>query len=192
MEHLRELALDVHYDHDMKPTLGEYGVLNLGGLNKLTKLRLPLHFLVELQPGNRPFITNLAVAIPPSVQVLNVWADVDSVRNLVRTSPFGPYPIPMTSLPYYPRQLALDFMVSVSGRLDGPFKQLKEVAYCYGDQALDTVCECNADTLCNRCEASQLLDIYATDDLAYQMHILSSMSERNGVCLWTSQEQFAG
>lgn len=194
LEHLRELALDLHYIQDVKPVVGDHGVLNLGGLNKLTKLRLPLHFLVEMQPGNQPFITDLAVALPPSVQHLTVWADIDSVRYLGRraTNLFAAGPHPLTSLPYHPRQSALDFMGSVSGLLQGHFERLKEVTYCYGDKALDTVCQCNADTLCNRCEASQFLEIHAADDSASQMQILTSISEMRGVCLYTLQEQFAG
>lgn len=173
--------------------LGEHGVLNLGGLNKLTKLRLPLHFLVETQPGNQPFITNLAVVLPASVQHLTVWADVDSVRTWGRRATLlGAGPPPMTSFPYHPRQLAVDFMDSVSGLLQGHFEHLKEVTYCYADQALDKACHCNADILCNRCEASQLLEIHATDDSATRMQILNSIAEIRGVSLCALQEQFAG
>lgn len=192
LEHLRELALDLHYKQDAKPMLGEYGVLNLRGLKKLTKLRLPLHFLVEAQPGNAPFVTDLKQVLPPSVEQLTVWADTDSVRHWGSgpTTLMAAAPPHLAVVPYHPRQSALDFLGWVSGVLTTHFKHLKEVTYCYADQALNMVCQCNADTLCNRCEACQLLDVHATDDSSARIKALSLSFETRGVCLRISQEHY--
>lgn len=172
--------------------LGEHGALNLCGLSNLAKVRLPLQFLVEAQPENEFCITDLELALPPSVKHLTVWADMDSVKYWGRPaiSLLAAGPPPTSYVPYVPRQLALEFMGFVSGLLTDHFRHLKEATYCYGDQALDTTCQCIADTLCSRCVALQILDLHVSDESSTQMQILSSNCQSRGVCLRTLQEQF--
>lgn len=193
LKYLKELRLDLHYHEDVKPLLGEHGVLEFGGLDKLTSVRLPLHSLVEAQPGNELRITDLAVALPSSVEHLTVWADADSVRSwpgVPAPNPPAPGPPPAPAVAYRPSQSALEFMESIYSLLGSHFKHLKEVTYCYGGQAPDMVCLCIADMLCRRCEALQLLDLQATEDSATRMGVLASDSEARGVCLRTLEEPF--
>lgn len=189
LEHLTDLALDFRHKHDVKALLGEHGVLNLAGLNRLTKIRLPLHFLIEAPAGNEPFIPELSVLLPRSVEHLTVWANMDSVRvwGVEPFSAAGPPPAP--ALAYHPGRLAVDFMDAVHDLLAGHLNQLKNAAYYFGDPVMDTACQCDADTTCSRCEALQLLDVQAADDSATRMGMLASNFGARGVCLRVLQEQ---
>lgn len=180
--HLRELVLDVHYYGDIKSCLGPYGIINLAGLNDLVTLRLPLYFLVEMQPGVEPFIPDLTLALPPSVKHLTVWANMDCVRRSEITATHPRWHT--TNDPIYnPRQSAASFLESISGRVADHFKHLKDVTYCYGDPALLTECHCDDGTRCGRCEASNFLNPYAVDASSSQMQILSSNFEDHGIRL---------
>lgn len=189
LEHLQELVLELHYKDDVKAWMGPHGVLNLAGLSKLASLRLPLHFLVETQTDQEPFITDLGLALPPGLEQLTVWADTDIVRRLGFTvlasaafriqTPYG-----------CPSQSAVDFLNSVAGCVTGHLKSLKRVAYCYRDQALGTPCCCDEDILCNHHVALQLLDPHAHDESSARIQILSSRLEAQGVvCLCTLEDQ---
>lgn len=187
LEHLRELVLDLRYKDDIKPWLGPHGVLNVAGLNNLVNLRLPLYFLVEVRSDYSSFITDLGLALPPMVERLTVWADMDIVRQSVVT--ISHLPASQIISPYHPSQSALNFLDSVSARATDDFKALKEVTYSYRHRASSTACSCDEDVTCGRCEASQLLDPYAVDDSSAQMQILSSRFEDHGVRLRVLQEQ---
>ncbi|KAI3394411.1 hypothetical protein diail_2823 [Diaporthe ilicicola] len=192
LERLRELSLNLHYAEDVRSMLGEHGVLNLGGLNNLAKIRIPLPSLVEAQPGSDPFLTDLELVLPPSVTHLAVWVDMDSWRNWAgpaATTMLAGLPPPNEIQEFHPRQSALDFMGSVCGLLSSHFKGLKEATYCYGDEALDTACRCSAlDELCSHCLATEMLDVHGSGESLSQMRILSSIAEARGVCLRAVQE----
>ncbi|KAG8167722.1 hypothetical protein KVR01_003411 [Diaporthe batatas] len=191
LEHLRELSLDLHYRQNIKPLLGEHGVLSLGSLDKLTHVRLPLHCLVEVQTGSELRLADLSVVLPPSVKHLAVWADLDSVGSWDKgpsTGMFSSGPPPTPGVSYHPSESALEFMESVCSLLTSHFKHLEDATYCFAGKALDMPCECDGDTLCSRCEALQLLDVRAIEDSATRMGILASESEARGVRLRTLQE----
>lgn len=159
----------------MQDSLGQHGVLNLASLDKLVKVRLPLRFLVEIPSGQEPFVTNLELALPPSVKELTVWADTDSVGTYYK--------------PYHPRQLALDFLRSVCSHTAHHFKALKNVTYCYGGKELSAACRCDNDAPCSHCEASQALDPHADDDSLAWLQILSSRLEDHGVSVSALKDQ---
>lgn len=188
MENLRELVLDLHYTDDVKVWLGPHGVLNLASLSELVSLRLPLHFLVEMQINHHSFITDLCLALPPCLKQLTVWADMDIVRRLgitiLNSATFE------IESPYHPSESVLDFLDSVAGHVTDHFKSLKEVTYCYRDRELGRPCHCDKDTPCERCLASRLLDPHANHDSSARMQILSSRLKDRGVsCLSTLEDQ---
>lgn len=175
--------LDLHYYGDVKPRLGPYGIINLAGLSELVTLRLPLYFLVEMQPGVDPFIPDLALALPPSVKHLTVWANMDCVRRSEVTAFADPRMHATNDDIYNPRQSAVSFLESISDRVADHFRHLKDVTYCYGDPALLTECHCDDGTPCGRCEASNFLDPYADDNSSARIQILSSNFEDHGIRL---------
>lgn len=183
LTHLRELVLDTHYYGDVKACLGPYGIISLAGLSDLVTLRLPLYFLVEMQPGVDPFIPDLALALPSSVTHLTVWANMDRVTRSGITAFVDPLMHATNDNVYNPRQSAVSFLESISSRVADHFRHLKDVTYCYGDPALLTDCHCDDDTPCGRCEASKFLDPYSVDDTSARMQILSSNFEDHGIRL---------
>lgn len=186
---LRELVLDVHYYGDVKACLGPHGTINLADLGELVSLRLPLYFLVEMQRGRDPFVPNLAVALPPSLKHLTVWANMDCVRRSKVTAFADPFKHTATDRQYHPRESAVEFFEAVHSRVADHFRHLDEVTYCYGDQELRADCHCDGDIPCNRCEALSFLDPYAVDASSAKMHFLSSKFEDAGVRLRITEEQ---
>lgn len=190
LEHLKELVLNLHYKHDVKAALGQHGVLNLASLNELVNIRLPLHFLIEMQPGKDPNVSDPGHVLPSSLKHLTVWADMDAVRSWGITDWFANYP--RTGPSYYPSQLALDFLESVSARVTDHFNQLKEVTYCYRDEALRETCQCSPYISCSHCDALELLDPYEVLDSSALMEVVSSRLEAHGVRLRFVEEQAEG
>lgn len=187
LEHLKELVLDLHYKHDVKAVLGQHGVLNLAGLNELVNVRLPLHFLVEIQPGKDLFVADPGHVLPSSLKYLTVWADMGSVRSWGATGLFLNHP--RTGPLYDPSQLALDFLESVSACVTDHLNKLKEVSYCYRDKALRMSCHCSEYLLCSPCVASGFLDPYEVPDSSALMQVTSSHFESHGVRLRIVEEQ---
>lgn len=189
LEHLRELDLDLHYYGDVKARLGPYGVISLAGLSNLVTLRLPLYFLVEMQPEVEPFVPDMAQALPSSLKRLTVWANMDRVtHSKVTTFPY-PYIRFANDHVFHPRQSAVTFLESISSRVADHFRHLEEVTYCYGDKELLAACCCEGETTCNRCEASEFLDPHAVDYSSARMQILTSDFETRDICLRTMETQ---
>lgn len=83
----------------------------------------------------------------------------------------------------------LNFRVS---HINIHFQDLKDVTYCYQDQALRTPFCIDEDESCSRCEASQLLDPYGEYDSSARLQILSSRFEQHCVRLSALEEQAEG
>lgn len=189
LTHLRELVLDLHYYGYVRSSLGPYRVINFAGLSELITLRLPLYFLIEMQPGVEPFVPDLALVLPPSLKHLTVWANMDRVTR----SRVAAFADPLTSFTndhvFHPRQSAINFLEAISSRVSDHFRHLEEVTYCYGDKELLAACCCDGDTTCNRCGASEFLNPYAVDDSSARMQILTSDFENRGIRLRTMEAQ---
>lgn len=173
LKNLRELNLDVHYCKDVSLWLSSRGVLNLAGLNNLERLRVPVYFLVETQPGNKLVVTDPALALPSSLKHLALSAEENCARYLaayegttisesfdlrrgIEDEPFLTYPS------WY---AAFDFLEAVSGCAANHFGGLKEVIYSYGAVLLFDACHCHDNLLCICCEVLQSLKPSANYDV---------------------------
>lgn len=173
----------------MKANLGPYGVISLTGLSDLVSLRLPLYFLVEMQPEVEPFVPDMAQALPSSLKRLTVWANMDRVTHSKVTTFADPWTRFSDEHVFHPRQSAMNFLEAISSRVPDHFRHLEEVTYCYGDKELLAACCCDGDTTCNRCEASRFLDPHAVDDSSARMQILTSDFETRGIRLRIMEAQ---
>lgn len=90
--------------------------------------------------------------------------------------------------PCLPRQWAIDFLESVSGRIADHFKNLEEVTYCY--EAIGSTCQCDKDTPYNSCAFSWHLDPHAGDYSSARMQALSTRFEGDRIRLRTVEEEF--
>lgn len=189
LTHLRELVLDLHYYGDVKSSLGPHGVINLAGISELLTLRLPLHFLIEMQPGVEPFVPDLALVLPPSLKRLTVWANMDRVRHSKVTTFADPWSGSANGHVFHPRQSAINFLEAISSRVSDHFKHLEEVTYCYGDKELLAACCCDGDTTCNLCEAWEFLHPHAVGASSARMQILTSDFETRGIRLRAMEAQ---
>lgn len=189
LKQLQELDLDFHYYGDVKASLGPYGVISLAGFSDLVSLRLPLYFLVEMQPEVEPFVTDMAQALPSSLKRLTVWANMDRVTHSKVTTFANPWTTSTDGRIFHPRLSAINFLEAISSRVSDHFKHLGEVTYCYGDKELLAACCCDGDTTCNRCEASEFLDPHAVDDSSARMQILTSDFETRGIRLRAMEAQ---
>lgn len=181
LKHLRELDLDLHYYGDVKANLGPYGVISLAGLSDLVTLRLPLYFLVEMQPEVKPFVPDMAQALPSSLKRLTVWANMDRVTHSKVTTFADPWITSTDGRIFHPRQSAINFLEAIVSRVADHFRHLEEVTYCYGGKELLAACCCDGETTCNCCEASEFLNPHAVDDSSARMQILTSDFETRGI-----------
>lgn len=189
LKHLRELDLDLHYYGDFKANLGPYGVISLAGLSDLVTLRLPLYFLVEMQPEVEPFVTDMAQALPSSLKRLTVWANMDRVTHSKVTTFADPWIRSANDHVFHPRQSAITFLEAISSRVPDHFRHLEEVTYCYGDKELLAACCCDGDTTCDRCEAWEFLHPHAVGASSARMQILTSDFATRGIRLRIMEAQ---
>ncbi|KUI68484.1 hypothetical protein VM1G_04667 [Cytospora mali] len=135
---LETLDLDLHYTCDFSNLLGPHGVLNLQPLSGLRSLRMPLHYLVEKQPGGVYVVSCPTAVLPPSLKSLALSTDINCVDSW-RASGYGMGPLKLPGMNkaddkpmYQARVAALEFLEAVCARVPEYFLHLEQVTFCYG------------------------------------------------------------